>query len=138
MLGRDFLDTAHRLSGGGDEADFRSAISRAYYALFIECRDALLRWGFTFPARNSHREVQQRFTAPNNADLKRIGDVLTHLVSRRNCADYDMTNPRHPQTAVAASDAAARSRSSLALLDALEADPARLTQAVADIRKVFP
>jgi hypothetical protein len=138
MRGRDFLDTARRLSGGITEADHRSAISRAYYALFIECRDALLRWGFVFPSRNSHREVQQRLAFPGNADLRPIGDVLSYLVSRRNCADYDMINPRHPQTAVAAAEATARSTSSIAHLDALEADPARLKQAIDDIRKVFP
>jgi hypothetical protein len=138
MRGRDFLDTARRLSGGITEGDYRSAISRSYYGLFIECRDALLRWGFVFPSRNSHREVQQRFTFPRNADLRPIGDVLSYLVSRRNCADYDMISPRHPQTAVASAEAVTKSVSSITLLDALEADPARLKQAIDDIKAAFP
>ena len=138
MRGRDFLDTARRLSVGKGEADFRSAISRSYYGLFIECRDALLQWGFTFPARNSHREVQQRLSFPKNADLNQIGDSLTFLVARRNCSDYDMIGPRHPQTSISAADATARSMTAIALLDAIDADPARRSQAIADIQAVFP
>jgi uncharacterized protein (UPF0332 family) len=138
MRGRDFLDTAQRLSGGKTEADYRSAISRSYYGLFIECRDALLRWGFVFPSRNSHREVQQRLTFPTNVDLNQLGDVLSYLVSRRNCSDYDMINPRPPQTGATAADAVVRSRNAVALLDAIDADPTRRAQAIADIRAAFP
>jgi hypothetical protein len=138
MRGRDFLDTAQRLSGGKTEGDYRSAISRSYYGLFIESRDALHRWGFVFPMRNSHREVQQRFSFPKNAELNQIGDVLSYLASRRNCSDYDMINPRHPQTGVAAFEAVSKSTGSVALLDAIDADPVRRAQAIADIRTAFP
>ena len=138
MRGRDFIDTAVRLSTGNTEADYRTAISRAYYGLFIECRDALLRWGFVFAPRNSHREVQRHLTFPKNTDVNDIGDLLTFLSARRNSSDYDTTNPRHPQTSAAAADAAARSANGVALLDALDSDPARRAQAIADIRAVFP
>lgn len=41
MRGREFLETADRLASMTAEPDWRSAMSRAYYALFLECRDAL-------------------------------------------------------------------------------------------------
>jgi len=34
MLSDDFLDTARRLAAGTTQGDWRSAISRAYYACF--------------------------------------------------------------------------------------------------------
>src|SRR5262245_7223127 len=138
MVGRDFLEVARRLVSGPTEADRRSSVSRSYYSLFIECRDALLRWGFNFPQRDSHREVQRRFTFPKHPDLNRIADVLSQLVSHRNSADYGMTGARHGFDAAAAADAEAKARSALSVLDALDADPARRAAAVAAIRGALP
>jgi uncharacterized protein (UPF0332 family) len=41
MIFRRFLAVAQRLAEGSDEADWRSAISRAYYAAFHVGRDLL-------------------------------------------------------------------------------------------------
>jgi uncharacterized protein (UPF0332 family) len=41
MTGRDFLSTARRLAGSGNKSDWRSAVSRAYYAAFHVARDLL-------------------------------------------------------------------------------------------------
>jgi uncharacterized protein (UPF0332 family) len=138
MLGREFLDTADRLALGTSEADWRSAVSRAYYGLFIECRDALLRWKFWFPPRDAHREVQRRFSFPTNPDLGVIGKSLLRLATQRNSADYETTNPPRPFDRRAATDAIADARSGLAVLDALDTDPARRAAAIAAIRAAFP
>jgi uncharacterized protein (UPF0332 family) len=41
MTGRDFLALAMQLAGGGSEAEWRSATSRAYYAAFHVARELL-------------------------------------------------------------------------------------------------
>jgi uncharacterized protein (UPF0332 family) len=43
MLWNDFQDTAERLARGATEADWRSAISRTYYAAFHFFRKFFLR-----------------------------------------------------------------------------------------------
>lgn len=138
MRGREFLDTARRLSAMTAEPDWRSAMSRAYYALFLECRHSLNRWGFPIPPRTSHRDVYQHLQFPKNADLNQIARTFQNLSSKRNRADYDLT-PHGMFTK--ATDVVAVIREAgdaVALLDALEADPARLKQAIADIRAAFP
>jgi uncharacterized protein (UPF0332 family) len=41
MMGRDFLVLAKKLAAGGTEADWRSVVSRAYYAAFHVARELL-------------------------------------------------------------------------------------------------
>jgi uncharacterized protein (UPF0332 family) len=49
MNGRDFLPLATQLAGGTTEAEWRSAVSRAYYAAFHVARRLLSELGFTVP-----------------------------------------------------------------------------------------
>ena len=44
MRSREFLDVARALLGDNTEAARRTAASLAYYALMLECREALERW----------------------------------------------------------------------------------------------
>lgn len=138
MRGREFLDTANRLSAMTAEPDWRSAMSRAYYALLLECRDALNRWGFSIPPRASHRDVYHYLQFPRNADSNQIARTFQNLSGKRNRADYDLS----PHTMFTKStDAIAvikDARDAVALLDAIEADATRKAQAIADIRAVFP
>ena len=69
MRGRDFLQSSARLAIMGAEADWRTSIGRSYYAIYLECREALRRWGFMIATRSSHRDVSQRLSFPRNADL---------------------------------------------------------------------
>src|SRR5262245_52737617 len=90
MRGRVFLDVARQLLPGGTEGHWRSASGRGYYALLIEGRDALQRWGFSIPPRmNVHHFVRQRFSFPADPDLKAIAKVLSHTSQLRNRADYE-------------------------------------------------
>jgi len=49
MNGRDFLSLAVQLSADSTEASWRTAVSRAYYAVFHVARDLLAGLGFTVP-----------------------------------------------------------------------------------------
>jgi hypothetical protein len=138
MRGRDFLDTASRLTRMNAESDWRSAIGRAYYALYLECRDALRRWGFAIPPRSSHRDVYQHISFPNNVDLARIAKAFSNLSSVRNRADYDLAPHWMFASSAATIDAVREARDAITLLDAIDADPARRAQAITDIRAVFP
>lgn len=132
MPGRGFLDVARELAAGKTEYHWRSAVVNAYYALFLECRDALARWGLALPPGvNAHAWVRLRFTYAGDRDLKRIGDALDHLVKRRNLASYDLKPTAMFATSVAAQDAIVRAADALTLLDSIDGDPARRAAAVA-------
>ena len=139
MDGRAFLAVAQADASGPSEAFWRAASGRAYYALMLEAREALARWGFSCPPReNVHTFVRLRFFIPANADLRQIGRVLDRLVRLRNHGDYQLVS--HPDFAkpTRARQAVQESASALATLDSLGADPARRAAAIAAIRAAFP
>lgn len=64
----------------------------SFYALMLECREALFRWGFPMPPRdNVHTWDRLRCTFPADPDLKTIGWGLDKLGRLRNGADYDLS-----------------------------------------------
>jgi hypothetical protein len=139
MEGRKFLDVAERLAQATTEADWRTAAGRAYYAVLQECRSALERWGFRSPRRDQlHAFVRLRFVYPADRDLKEVGDVLDELVRLRNKADYELGTPGPFTDARVVQGVLPKARDALTLLDAIEADPARRTAAVAAVRAAFP
>ena len=134
MPGRGFLDLAKEVVKGATEYHWRGAAVHAYYAVLLEGRDALLRWGFPVPRRDSvHSYVRLRFTYATEPDLKQIGDVLDFLVRLRNRASYDLSMLVQFSSATAAQNAIQMAEDALALLDAIEADAARLAAARASI-----
>ncbi len=132
MQGRAFLDIAREVIAGGTEAHSRATVIHAYYALFLECRDALTRWGIALPPRqNVHSAVRLRFVYATNAGVKSIGNVLDPWCRHRNDASYNLAALVKFAADNLAQDALTEVADTLTLLDAIEADPACRAAAIA-------
>ena len=93
-----YLDLARELTGkdttpATEEAKLRSAISRSYYAAFIEARNFLRdRESLTIPRENSHQFVISQFkNSPDDESRRKLGERLQILRSHRRQADYEDT-----------------------------------------------
>lgn len=90
----EYLNLARELAGkattpSSQQAKLRSAISRAYYAAFIQARNFLRDHdNLTIPRKNTHQYVINQFR--NSPDIMRanLGRNLQRLRSYRNQADY--------------------------------------------------
>jgi hypothetical protein len=140
MRGRAFLEVAKRLAQGTSEADWRTAAGRAYYALLLEGRSSLQRWGFSPPGRDPmHAFVRLRLIYATDRDLKGIGHHLEQLARLRNHADYQTEAPgRWFGSGVEAVQAVQHAADAIALLDQVEADSTRRAAAIAAIRAGSP
>jgi hypothetical protein len=129
---RDFLDVAGELVTGVREADWRSGVSRAYYAAFHVASTLLGRCGFTVPeAEQAHGYMWLRLSNTGRPDVDGVGADLKDLRRVRNWADYKIDRPFLEQPAYAQIPVAARI---IDLLDDLGATPAGLAQVVDAIR----
>ncbi len=138
MDGRDLLNVARELLRGATPAHWRSAANRAYYALMLEGREALRRWGFTGPKGDRiHAFVRLRFTYSADPALKDVGISLDHMVQLRAEADYELTSSRF-NTKVQAQRSFDGAIAGIPVLDAIEADPVRRAAIIADIRARWP
>jgi uncharacterized protein (UPF0332 family) len=81
-----FLDLAERLV----PEDCRSAISRAYYAVFNVAEDFLRRMNFRRPKQGYHQVLQHRLLAAKDEEIRQIGSDLGDFHEERIEADYDM------------------------------------------------
>jgi uncharacterized protein (UPF0332 family) len=91
IAGRDFLAVADALIQQPDEAEWRSAVSRAYYAAFHEARQLLRDLRFRVPrADQAHSYLWLRISNCGNLLVQRAGADLNALRSHRNRADYDV------------------------------------------------
>jgi uncharacterized protein (UPF0332 family) len=91
MNAQDFLTLARALAAGNSEAEWRTAISRAYYATFHTARELLRDLGFVVPRDDSaHRYLIYRLNNGQHPSAERAGLDLDRLRSDRNAADYDL------------------------------------------------
>jgi hypothetical protein len=135
MDGRAFLEVGRRLSQERTEADWRSAAGRAYYALLLEGKGALRRWGFPPPPRDQlHRFVRLSFVYAADSDLKKIGLILEDLGKLRNQADYEPERPGAFASAANARRAVLAAQTAIDLVDQIESDATRRSAAIAAIR----
>ncbi len=135
MDGRAFLDVAEELSRGATETHWRAAAGRAYYALMLEGRDLLHRWGFDPPPReNVHSFVRLRLLYSSDGDLKRVGRTLEDLVQRRNMADYGLDTPGDFASAERAIEAIHKAGDAISWLDLVDGDTPRREAAIASIQ----
>jgi hypothetical protein len=136
MRGREFLNLAQELLAFGTAPrHWRAAVIHSYYALLLECRDTMASWGIPPPPRQQvHAQVRLRLVYATDPDVKHIGHRLEELVVRRNLANYDLRALPLFATAAAAQSDVNKATKTLALLDAIEGDPARRAAAIASIR----
>jgi uncharacterized protein (UPF0332 family) len=92
MNWRDFLPLATRLAGGTTEADWRTAVSRAYYAAFHVARRLFADLSFAVPrADRAHQYLVFRLSNSGESAVEQAGRDLETLRRLRNRADYDGT-----------------------------------------------
>lgn len=89
----DFLSVSRHLrSGTVDEAAYRSAISRAYYAAYGTARSKLTAEGEYPPEKgDAHVAVWRSFRDKADRVRFRIGEEGNRLRNSRRSADYDET-----------------------------------------------
>jgi uncharacterized protein (UPF0332 family) len=103
MNWRDFLLLATRLGAGTTEADWRTAVSRAYYAAFHIARRSFADSGFSVPrADRAHQYLVFRLSNSGEAVVEQAGRELDTLRRLQNRADYDETPALTQPQAVAA------------------------------------
>jgi hypothetical protein len=136
MQGREFLDLARELlASGTSPRHWRAVIIHGYYALLLECRDAMGRWSLpAIPRQQVHAQVRLRLIYASDADLKKIGDALEVLNKHRNTASYDLQPLSLFASAKVAQADVHLAAGALALLDSIDADLARRAAAAASIR----
>ena len=91
MTGIEFLRLALKLSAGTEEADLRSAVSRAYYGAFHLAYDLVDECGIQLPASaEAHRKLRYCLDASDDPNARMASKHLDTLRSERNAADYDL------------------------------------------------
>src|SRR5579884_2686180 len=88
---REFNRLAQRLAAGSSPAEFRSAISRAYYAVFNVGAEVLRSLGFRVGrGAAAHGEVQFCLQNSGDPEVAAVASELRNLHSLRNRADYQL------------------------------------------------
>jgi uncharacterized protein (UPF0332 family) len=93
MKAEEFQGVAEFLLAGGpnEEGRQRSAISRFYYAAFLEARDRLKEVkGLSFKKNEAHQNVRRAFEWSDAVPLRTVGRLLEDLKKLREGADYDI------------------------------------------------
>src|SRR5262245_22598977 len=133
MNWRDLIPLAVRLAAGSNEADWRAAIGRAYYAAFHVSRQLFRSLGFAVPrAEQAHQFMIFRLNNCGDPATRQAGQNLDALRRLRNQADYDDAPTLTQTKAVAAVRLAEQV---IRALDAAAQEPTR-TQ-ITDAMKLY-
>lgn len=93
MIPDEFLVLAVRLSASSGEAERRSAVSRAYYAIFHRARLLVEDCGVVCPATAEvHDKLVKCLSNAHDANLTIVGDKLNMSRTARNSADYRLND----------------------------------------------
>jgi uncharacterized protein (UPF0332 family) len=94
----DYLDVAQEWVAHDDEAYQRSAVSRAYYAMYCNARNRLSLTGEFDPPRcgSDHTHVWNTFGRGPEDERVRIGELGHRLREARRQADYENEIPNLP------------------------------------------
>ena len=86
---RKFLDLCKELAKGNRPCEFRTAISRAYYAAYhVSWYLVVNRMKFVINQTEGHKEVQRHLRWSDDSNVATIGSLLGELQSARIKADY--------------------------------------------------
>lgn len=87
----DFLAVADRLRGSPSEAERRTSVGRAYYALYNLLVMRLSSQGFSFQKDGGdHGRLVRYLIQSENLEASKLGERLKKLRTLRNVADYEM------------------------------------------------
>ena len=96
----EFLTLAEIWVEGSSEGEWRSAVSRAYYAAFHVARDLLTGLGFRVPhGPQAHAYLWMRLSNCGDPGIADAGSDLNDLQGWRNRADYDLRRTLNQPTA---------------------------------------
>ena len=97
----DLLTLAEKLVQSTEETEWRSAVSRAYYAAFHGARNLMRDLKFRVPrAGVAHAYLWMRLANCGDATIAMAGNDLNDLQSWRNEADYDLDHDLNQQDAI--------------------------------------
>ena len=144
MDGKLFLGTAHFLKDKGtNEADYRSSISRAYYACFLEarriafgnCGERVREKAKIWNEKYIGHENLQYFLKQSAIErIRQLGENLAGLHGNRKNADYDMTKSVSSQDAKDALDEAGEF-----LKDISQISPKEIGQSIENyLNEIYP
>jgi len=89
MNPREFQNLAIKLVNGDSPAEFRTAVSRAYYSVFNVGAELMKGMGFPISENpGGHGELEHRLSNSKHIDIEKVGSQLGDLRSRRIQADY--------------------------------------------------
>ena len=127
MNPRDFQELAAKLAGGSSPSEFRTSISRAYYAAFHVAAELLTCTGFHVPnGPAAHGEVARLLTNSSDPELRIVGVDLSDLRQVRNMADYQLRKTL-VESASAARSSIEKAAIMIRILDACQEEPRRST-----------
>ena len=131
---RDFLKVSTALRTSQGEADRRTAVSRAYYALFLSARRLLEAEAIALGRlHEDHRLVPDYLRHSQNETLADVGDSIADLRRERNMADYDMDTTKFNQALCAL--LVEKARAGLQVLDELNRNARRAMAAAIRARR---
>jgi uncharacterized protein (UPF0332 family) len=94
MKAEDFLAVAMEWQKGTREAEWRSAVSRAYYAAFHFALATVTSYGVHFGKSSAaHDKLAMCLQHSGNLEVSDAGAKLHSLRRIRNNADYDLQSP---------------------------------------------
>jgi uncharacterized protein (UPF0332 family) len=103
MQGEDFLEAAKHLLKTPVEAFYRTAVNRAYYAVFHVINALLVELGFRVSdGPQAHGQLLARVNNCGVPELQSLYSTLYDLYNRRRKADYDLNATRFRAQASAA------------------------------------
>jgi len=125
MDGWEFWQTAHRLRNSTNECDRRTAISRAYYAVYNGMSQFVRQHGLCLSTGStSHGDLRNMLQGSECELLEDIGDRLGALHGARLKADYQMGCEAEHVSASAVTVALERAAQAKNAADELDPDAA--------------